>query len=145
MPHPVAPRSALPEAAPLTLPDAGSPRPAVLRGRIGSGFAPVPHRYHLYLCAQCPLSRSVSRALVLLDLEGSVPRTLLGPDPGDPDDPGRAALRRAYEAAGHRHPAPSTAPALCDTWSGRVVTNHTPDILDGLLRLSTEPAFRGAP
>ncbi|MFD9337481.1 hypothetical protein ACFWBF_24200 [Streptomyces sp. NPDC060028] len=168
------PRPALPQAPESVTPQAGAgaasagpvavpvpparlsrtgPAP-VLRGRIGAGFSPVPHRYRLYLSAGCPLSLSVSRALVLLGLEGSVATTLLAADSGasagasadpsaDPSD-GHAALRRAYEATGHHHAGPLAVPALCDTWSGRVVSNHTPDILDDLCRLSADPAFREA-
>ncbi|MFD9355364.1 hypothetical protein [Streptomyces sp. NPDC060031] len=126
---------------PAHLPRTG-PAP-VLRGRIGTGFSPVPHRYRLYLSAGCPLSLSVSRALTLLGLEGSVATTLLGADSAAPSA-GHAALRRAYEATGPHHAGPLVVPALCDTWSGRVVSNHTPDILDDLCRLSADPAFRAA-
>ncbi|MFD3328169.1 hypothetical protein [Streptomyces sp. NPDC058701] len=117
-----------------------APAPAP-RGRIGAGFSPVPHRYHLYLYADCPRSARVAEALARLGLRDSVAATVLG---ADPDAPGHTALRRAYEAAGHPDAGPSDVPALCDTWSGRVVSNHTPDILDDLRLLAAHPAFRTA-
>lgn len=116
------------------------PAPA-LRGRIGAGFSPVPHRYHLYLYAGCSRSARVAEALARLGLTDLVAATVLG---ADPDAPGHAALRRAYEAAGHHYDGPSGIPALCDTWSGRVVSNHAPDILDDLRLLAAHPAFRSA-
>ncbi|WP_411106569.1 hypothetical protein [Streptomyces sp. cmx-4-9] len=116
-----------------------------LRGRLGTGFSPVPHRYHLYLSAGCPRSFRVLTSRALLDLKGSVATTVLGPDAGAPEDTAAyAALRRAYEAAGHHFDGPLTVPALCDTWSGRVVSNHTPDILEDLRLLAAHPAFRAA-
>ncbi|MFE6844225.1 hypothetical protein [Streptomyces sp. NPDC057686] len=107
----------------------------VLRGRIGAGFSPVPYRYRLYLSAACPGSLRVSAALARLGLEGSVATTVLGPPAS------YTALRRAYEAAGHYDGA-LAVPALCDTWSGRIVGNDTDDILDDLRRLRAHPAFR---
>ncbi|MET9606817.1 glutathione S-transferase family protein [Streptomyces sp. NPDC006512] len=104
------------------------------RGRIGAGFSPAPHRYHLYLSTGCPRSLRVETALALLGLTGSVGSTLLGPPAT------HAALRRAYEAAGHHYDGALAVPALCDTWSGRVVSNHAPDILDDLaVRLAGRP------
>ncbi|MFG2619551.1 cell envelope biogenesis protein OmpA [Streptomyces sp. NPDC048507] len=110
-----------------------TPLPAP-RGRIGAGFLPVPYRYHLYLAEGCPRSRRVRTALALLGLTGSVGTTTLGAPAS------LAALRRAYEAAGHHYDGTLAVPALCDTWSGRVVSNHTPDILDDLaVRLAGRP------
>lgn len=104
------------------------------RGRIGSGFLPVPHRYHLYLAEACPRSRRVRTAVALLGLADSVGTTVLAAPASN------AALRRAYEAAGHHYDGTLAVPALCDTWSGRVVSNHTPDILDDLaVRLAGRP------
>ncbi|MEU9415663.1 cell envelope biogenesis protein OmpA [Streptomyces sp. NPDC051000] len=108
----------------MTLPRT-APVPAP-RGRIGSGFSPDPRRYHLYLSAGCPRSLRVTTALRLLGLADSVGTTVLG------DPASHAALRAAYEAAGHHYDGTLAVPALCDTWSGRVVSNHTPDILDDL-------------
>ncbi|MFD5934553.1 glutathione S-transferase C-terminal domain-containing protein [Streptomyces sp. NPDC060333] len=108
----------------ITLPRT-APAPA-LRGRIGSGFSPDPRRYHLHLAADCPRSLRVTTTLRLLGLADRVGTTVLG------DPASRAALRAAYEAAGHHYDGTLTVPALCDTWSGRVVSNHTPDILDDL-------------
>ncbi|MFD3804053.1 hypothetical protein ACFWSF_19500 [Streptomyces sp. NPDC058611] len=125
--------------SPTVLPRTG-PAPA-LRGRIGAGFSPVPHRYHLYLYAGCPRSARVAETLARLGLTDSVAATVLG---ADPDAPGHTALRLAYEAAGHHYDGPSAVPALCDTWSGRVVSNHAPDILDDLRLLAAHPAFRTA-
>nr|WSX52881.1 hypothetical protein OG409_30525 [Streptomyces sp. NBC_00974] len=110
-----------------------------LRGRIGAGFSPVPHRYRLYFAADdCPSCLGVAAALAGLGLRDAVAVTVLRPgrDTAEHD-----ALRRAYEAAGHRDDGTLTVPALCDGWSGRVVSNHTPDILEDLRRLSTHPAF----
>ncbi|MGW5852499.1 hypothetical protein ACWFQ8_32005 [Streptomyces sp. NPDC055254] len=120
------------------------PAPA-LRGRIGTGFSPVPHRYHLYLRVGCPRSARVREALALLGLEDFVTTTVLGEGPEARDTPGYAALRLAYEAAGHHFDGTLTVPALCDTWSGRIVTHHTPDILDDLRLLAAHPAFRAGP
>ncbi|MFD7261558.1 hypothetical protein [Streptomyces sp. NPDC059874] len=116
------------------------PAPA-LRGRIGTGFSPVPHRYHLYLSAGCPRSEQVMGALTLLGIEDSVGATVLG---ADTEGPGYAELRLAYEAAGHHFDGDLTVPALVDTWSGRVVSDHAPDILDDLRLLAPPQAFRTA-
>uniref|UniRef100_A0AAU2JK87 GST N-terminal domain-containing protein n=1 Tax=Streptomyces sp. NBC_00049 TaxID=2903617 RepID=A0AAU2JK87_9ACTN len=115
-----------------------APSPA-LRGRIGAGFSPVPHRYHLYLSAGCPRSLQVSAELGLLGITDSVAATVLG---AAPEGPGHTALRLAYEATGHHFDGTPDVPALVDTWSGRVVSNHTPDILDDLRFLGAHPAFR---
>ncbi|MCJ0870641.1 hypothetical protein [Streptomyces sp. AP-93] len=117
--------------------------PKVLRGRIGTGFSPEPHRYRVYVAADdCPHCLGVTAAFADLGLRDTVALTVLRPgsDPG-----GHDALRRAYEAAGHGHDGTLTVPALCDGWSGRVVSNHAPDILEDLRRLSVHPAFRPAP
>ncbi|WP_371614905.1 hypothetical protein [Streptomyces sp. NBC_00454] len=124
-------------------PEAAAPP---LRGRIGAGFSPVPHRYRVFLAADdCPHCRGVAAALAAPGLRDAVAVTVLGIDSGtDSDTSGHQALRRAYEASGHHHDGPLTVPALCDGWSGRVVSNHTPDILEDLRRLSADPAFRKA-
>ncbi|WP_445269146.1 hypothetical protein [Streptomyces sp. DSM 41634] len=134
------------------------PAPA-LRGRIGAGFSPVPHRYRLYLRADCPRSLRVAAALTVLGIEGSVATTVLGTGTGTGTETdtlvgtatgcgteaaGYTALRLAYEAAGHHFDGTLTVPALVDTWSGRVVSDHTPDILDDLHFLAGHPAFRKA-
>ncbi|AWZ07595.1 hypothetical protein DRB96_41955 [Streptomyces sp. ICC1] len=64
--------------------------------------------------------------------------------PGSRGSAAHDELRRAYEASGHHHDGTLTVPALCDGWSGRVVSNHTPDILEDLRRLGTDPEFRTA-
>ncbi|MFJ1647769.1 glutathione S-transferase C-terminal domain-containing protein [Streptomyces sp. NPDC088258] len=111
-----------------------SPRPRRVRSRIGiglaGGFYPAPHRYDLYLSVCCPRSLRVSITLDLLGLGGSVATTLLTHPAGTPD--GFTSLRRAYEATTHRYDGPLTVPALRDRWSGRIVSNHTPDILRDL-------------
>ncbi|MFG3589659.1 glutathione S-transferase family protein [Streptomyces sp. NPDC047990] len=140
-----APRSPSPVTGTVA---AGPPRgTAPLRGhrirsRIGAGpaggFYPAPHRYQLYLSEDCPRSLRISITLGLLGLRDSVTTTLLTAPSGTPD--ARAALRAAYEATWHHYDGPLTAPALCDRWSGRIVSNHTPDILRDLGEL---PGCRG--
>ncbi|MFD9724663.1 hypothetical protein [Streptomyces sp. NPDC059072] len=144
-------RAEPPVAAVAAVPDpsTGSPR-TELRGRIGTGFSPVPHRYHLYLGPDCPRSLRVAAALAALGLEAAVAATVLPADPGhragDAHGAGaHTALRLAYEATGHHFDGTLTVPALVDTWSGRVVSNHTPGILDDLRFLGAHPAFRTAP
>ncbi len=104
------------------------------RDRIGSdltgGFYPAPHRYHLYLARGCPRSQRIMITLRLLDLDDAIGTTFLPPATDSPED--LAPLRAAYETTRHHYDGPLTAPALCDRWSGRVVSNHTPDILDDL-------------
>ncbi|MFJ2828160.1 glutathione S-transferase C-terminal domain-containing protein [Streptomyces sp. NPDC087263] len=111
-----------------------SARPHRFRSRIGvglaGGFYPAPHRYELYLSAHCPLSLRVSITHGLLGLKDSVATTLLALPADTPS--AFASLRGAYEATWHHYDGPLTAPALCDRWSGRVVSNHTPDILRDL-------------
>ncbi|GAA3089997.1 glutathione S-transferase C-terminal domain-containing protein [Streptomyces rectiviolaceus] len=109
-------------------------RPSPIRSRIGAdlagGFYPAPHRYHLYLSAGCPRSLRVSITLDLLGLRDAVTTTLL-----TPDTTAMAALDSLhghYEATEHHFDGPLTVPALCDRWSGHVVSNHTPDILRDL-------------
>ncbi|MEV8097849.1 glutathione S-transferase C-terminal domain-containing protein [Kitasatospora sp. NPDC085879] len=123
---------------PAATPDApAAPGPAV-RNRIGTdragGFYPAPHRYQIYLCPDCPRSLRVAITLDLLDLADSVGAVLLtapaAPAPEGRD--GHAALHLAYQATVHRYDGPPTVPALCDRWTGRIVSNHTPDILRDL-------------
>ncbi|MFJ3517525.1 hypothetical protein [Streptomyces sp. NPDC090131] len=132
MSHTVLPRTVLPRTGPAPAP----------RGRIGAGFSPVPHRYHLYLRAGCPRSLRVTAALTALGLADSITATVLGTDPRAAE---YTALRLAYEATGHHFDGALTVPALVDTWSGRVVSDHTPDILDDLGFLAAHPAFRTGP
>ncbi|MGW6058286.1 glutathione S-transferase C-terminal domain-containing protein [Streptomyces sp. NPDC055189] len=109
--------------------------PAPIRSRIGAdlagGFYPAPHRYHLYLSAGCPRSLCVSITLDLLGLRDSLTTTLLAPDTTD-TTAALDSLRRFYEATEYHFDGPLTVPALCDRWSGHVVSNHTPDILRDL-------------
>ncbi|MFJ2264175.1 glutathione S-transferase family protein [Streptomyces sp. NPDC087844] len=116
------------------------------RGRIGvglaGGFYPAPHRYQLYLSEGCQRSLRVSITLALLGLEDSTVTTVLTRPAETPD--AIASLRRAYEATWHHYDGPLTAPALCDRWSGRVVSNHTPDILRDLADLAERAELRDA-
>ncbi|MFF4386778.1 hypothetical protein ACFY0G_08250 [Streptomyces sp. NPDC001552] len=131
MSHTVLPRTPLPRTSPAPAP----------RGRIGAGFSPVPHRYHLYLRADCLPSQQVTAALAALGLDRSITATVLGTEPRASE---YTALRLAYEATGHHFDGALTVPALVDTWSGRVVSDHTPDILDDLRFLAAHPAFRAS-
>ncbi|RDG38789.1 glutathione S-transferase C-terminal domain-containing protein [Streptomyces corynorhini] len=112
-------------------------RPHRSRSRIGvglaGGFYPAPHRYDLFLSAGCPRSLRVSITLDLLGLGETVATTLLTHPAETPA--GFAALRGAYEATVHHYDGPLTVPALRDRWSGRVVSDHTPDILRDLAGL----------
>ncbi|MFI0961105.1 cell envelope biogenesis protein OmpA [Streptomyces sp. NPDC021080] len=100
---------------------------------IAGGFYPAPHRYELYLSGSCPRSLRIAITLGLLGLRDSVATTLLTDPARTPD--AFTSLRRAYEATEHHFDGPLTAPALCDRWSGRIVSNHTPDILRDLAGL----------
>ncbi|MFF1922586.1 glutathione S-transferase family protein [Streptomyces sp. NPDC058221] len=108
-----------------------------IHSRIGvglaGGFYPAPHRYELFLSARCPRSLRISITLGLLGLQDSVATTLVGHPAETPE--ALASLRSAYEATMHHYDGPLTAPALCDRWSGRIVSNHTPDILRDLAGL----------
>ncbi|MFB7741812.1 glutathione S-transferase C-terminal domain-containing protein [Streptomyces sp. NPDC056132] len=111
-----------------------SPHARRFRSRIGvgaaGGFYPAPRRYDLFLCGSCPRSQRIAITLDLLGLRDSVATTLLTSPAATPE--GYAALRRAYETTGYHYDGPLTAPALRDRWSGRIVSNHTPDILRDL-------------
>ena len=129
------------EMRPAPLPDTGAE--ARIRGRIGPdadhGFHPAPHRYHLYLSLSCPSSLRIAITHRLLGLGESMPLTTLPPIPGP--DGGYAELRPAYEACAHRFTGPARAPMLADRWTGRVVSNHAPDIeCDLALRFRGESA-----
>ncbi|GAB2926124.1 glutathione S-transferase C-terminal domain-containing protein [Streptomyces mayteni] len=106
-----------------------------IRGRIGPdadhGYYPAAHRYHLYLALSCPGCLRIAVTHALLGLEGRISRTLLPPVPDAPGA-GYAALREPYEATAYRYPGPAKAPVLADRWTGRVVSNHTGDILRDL-------------
>ncbi|RKN35117.1 glutathione S-transferase C-terminal domain-containing protein [Streptomyces hoynatensis] len=119
-----------------------TPRPSAaadahaFRGRIGPdanhGFHPAPHRYHLYLSLSCPDSLRIALTHRLLRLGDLMPLTALPPIPAA--DGGYPELRAAYEASTHRFQGPATAPLLADRWTGRVVSNHAPDIECDLAR-----------
>ncbi|MGK5531844.1 glutathione S-transferase C-terminal domain-containing protein [Streptomyces sp. URMC 129] len=107
---------------------------ARFRGRIGPdprhGYYSAPHRYELYLSLSCPGCLRVGVTHALLGLDAVLPLVELPAVPGA--DGGYAALRSAYERTALGHPGPATAPALVDRWTGRVVSNHAPDILRDL-------------
>ncbi|OEV08724.1 glutathione S-transferase C-terminal domain-containing protein [Streptomyces nanshensis] len=107
--------------------------PYSIRTRIGrdasSGFYAVPHRYRLHLSLSCPDCLRIAITHALLRLDDILPLTLL---PEHPDDDGRAALQQMYEATRHGSGRPATVPALSDSWTGRIVSNHAPDILRDL-------------
>ncbi|MGW5619082.1 glutathione S-transferase C-terminal domain-containing protein [Streptomyces sp. NPDC003877] len=107
------------------------------RSRIGrdarSGYYAASRRYRLHLALSCPHSVQIAVAHGLLGLDDTVPVTLL---PAVPDAPGggHRALRPLYEASAHQHPGPAAAPVLSDSWTGRIVSTHAPDILLDLAR-----------
>lgn len=121
--------------------------PRTAHSRIGvglaGGFYPAPHRYEVYLAASCPRSLRISITLGLLGLTNSVATTLLTHPAGTPD--AFASLRRAYEATEHHYDGPFTAPALCDRWTGRIVSNDISDILRDLTSLPSGRGARPAP
>ncbi|GGT78928.1 glutathione S-transferase C-terminal domain-containing protein [Streptomyces lateritius] len=104
---------------------------SVFRGRIGcdvrSGHYAVPHRYRLHLSLSCPRCLRIAITHGLLGLEETLPLVLL---PSTPDTPGGgyAALRPLYEASAHQYAGPAAAPVLSDSWTGRIVSTHVPDI-----------------
>ncbi|MFE6130860.1 glutathione S-transferase C-terminal domain-containing protein [Streptomyces sp. NPDC056437] len=123
-------------AVPLTtVPSPASP--PSFRGRIGcdagSGYYAAERRYRLHLSLSCSHCLRIAVAHSLLGLEETVPVVLL---PAVPDRPqgGHSALHPLYEASSHGHPGPAVAPVLSDTWTGRIVSTHTPDILRDLAR-----------
>jgi putative glutathione S-transferase len=105
-----------------------------IRGRIGSGpasgFYPAPQRYQLYLSRSCPHCLRIAVTHSLLSLADTVPLTVLPalPDAGG----GYTALNSLYEATWHGHTGPAAAPVLSDGWTGRIVSNHAPDIMRDL-------------
>jgi putative glutathione S-transferase len=102
------------------------------RGRIGrdarSGYYAAPHRYRLHLAVSCPQGLEIAVTHSLLGLDDTLPLTLL---PAVPDAPGggHRALRPLYEASSHQYTGPALAPVLSDSWTGRIVSTHAPDIL----------------
>ena len=123
-------------APPMALSDLRPDASTGFRDRIGrelsGGFYPAPHRYHLYLSLGCPRSLRVSITLDLLGLGSSVGTTVLPPPGAAGAGDAVASLRAAYQASRHHYDGPLETPALVDRWSGRVVSNHTPAILDDL-------------
>ncbi|MDT0266428.1 glutathione S-transferase C-terminal domain-containing protein [Streptomyces sp. DSM 44915] len=121
----------------------------LVRERIGSdaksGHYPVPHRYRLHLSLSCADGLRVAITHALLGLADTLPVTLL---PAPPDEgPERAALRAAYQATVHGYQGPASSPALTDSWTGRLVSNHVPDLLVDLslrFRAAGRPELRPA-
>ncbi|MFE5207114.1 glutathione S-transferase C-terminal domain-containing protein [Streptomyces sp. NPDC056600] len=107
------------------------------RGRIGSdarsGYYAAARRYRLHLSVSCPQSLRIAVTHGLLGLGDALPVTLLPAVPDGPDG-GHRLLRPLYEASSHQYPGPAAAPVLHDTWTGRIVSTHTPDILRDLVR-----------
>ncbi|MGW3986248.1 glutathione S-transferase C-terminal domain-containing protein [Streptomyces sp. NPDC004830] len=107
------------------------------RGRIGcdarSGYYAAPHRYRLHLSPSCPHCLRIAVTHSLLGLEDALPVTLLPAVPDTPDG-GHTALRPLYEASSHQHPGPAVAPVLSDSWTGTIVSTHTPGILRDMAR-----------
>ncbi|MER5946285.1 glutathione S-transferase C-terminal domain-containing protein [Streptomyces sp. NPDC001904] len=107
------------------------------RSRIGcdarSGYYAVPRRYRLHLALSCPDCLQIAVTHSLLALDDTLPVTLL---PAVPDAPegGHLALRPLYAASAHQHRGPTLAPVLSDSWTGTIVSTHTPDILRDLAR-----------
>jgi putative glutathione S-transferase len=102
------------------------------RGRIGrdarSGYYAAPHRYRLHLALSCPQGLAIAVTHSLLGLDGTLPLTLLPAVPDAPDG-GHLALVPLYEASSYQYTGPALAPVLSDSWTGRIVSNHAPDIL----------------
>ncbi|MFC9242491.1 glutathione S-transferase C-terminal domain-containing protein [Streptomyces sp. NPDC057136] len=125
----------MPAAPTTTVPSL--PSPPSFRGRIGcdasSGYYAASRRYRLHLSLSCPDCLRIAITHSLLGLEQTLPVVLLPAVPDRPDG-GHSALRPLYEASSHRHPGPAVAPVLSDTWTGRIVSTHTPDILSDLAR-----------
>ncbi|MFI8419914.1 glutathione S-transferase C-terminal domain-containing protein [Streptomyces sp. NPDC085479] len=124
----------MPVVVPNSLLPAGSAAPA-FRGRIGrsadSGHYAVPHRYRLHLAPADPVCLGIAVTHGLLGLDATLPLRLL-PELPDAADGSYARLRPLYEASAHLYTGPAAAPVLADTWTGRIVSTHAPDILRDL-------------
>ncbi|WP_420037132.1 glutathione S-transferase C-terminal domain-containing protein [Streptomyces sp. cg28] len=107
------------------------------RSRIGcdarSGYYAVPRRYRLHLSLSCPDCLRIAVTHSLLALDDTLPVTLLSAVPDGPEG-GHLALRPLYAAGAHQHRGPTPAPVLSDSWTGTIVSTHTPDILRDLAR-----------
>jgi putative glutathione S-transferase len=129
----------LPTTNPHALRPYGSDRPhrplTRFRGRIGRaeecGFRAASHRYHLYVSLGSPRSLRAAVTRDLAGLAGHVGMTVLGPVPGGE---GWEAVREAYEVTEHHYDGPVLVPVLRDGWSGRIVSNHAPHIIEDLGR-----------
>jgi len=130
-----------------TVPSAHRRAAPVFRGRLGrdarSGHYAVAHRYRLHLSTACPDGLRLAVGHALLGLDDACPVTFLPALP-DGHDGGHAVLRPLYEASAHHYTGPALAPVLADDWSGRIVSNHAPDILrdlDRFPRTGRDPLF----
>ncbi|GLW07241.1 hypothetical protein Misp01_23710 [Microtetraspora sp. NBRC 13810] len=104
-----------------------------------SGFRAEPGRYHIYSAWHCPWAHraAIVRKLVGLedvvslsyvdderDARGWAFRERRGPDPVN----GFTLLAQAYEATEPGYPGHISVPTLWDRVTGRIVSNHYPDI-----------------
>ena len=111
---------------------------ARFRGRLGRaegcGFRVAPHRYELFADLGRPRSLRAAITRDLAGLRDVVELTVVRPGP---DGDGLDAARTAYELTEHHYDGPLLVPALRDRWSGRVVSNHAPDVIEDLGRCFT--------
>jgi glutathionyl-hydroquinone reductase len=131
---------------------AGTPRAPRLdldaypfRGRIGDGgeFPAEPGRYHLFISWACPFAHRSAIVRELKGLQDVVGLSVVdplrdgrgwafraGPDLTlDTSGSGFSLLAQAYDATvGGHYEGRVTVPVLWDTRSGRIVSNHYPDI-----------------
>ena len=68
----------------------------------------------------------MSISVDLLGVKDPITITVLARQPAETPE-AFAALRRAYEATARHYNGPLTAPALCDRWTGRIVSNQVCD------------------
>ncbi len=113
------------------------------RGRVtadgSSGFRAEPGRYHVYAAWTCPYAQRVAIVRKLKGLEDVVTlsyvdderdgrgwafRAHRGPDPVN----GFTLLGQAYEATRPGYDGHLSVPVLWDRLTGRIVSNHFPDI-----------------
>jgi glutathionyl-hydroquinone reductase len=111
------------------------PSSPVIRGRIGGdpryGHYPVPRRYRLHLSRTSADCLTIAVTHAVLGLGDTVPVAVLPARPDRQDD-GYRDLEDLYEASSHLHPGPTAAPALSDSWAGRIVSTYAPEIVRDL-------------
>lgn len=106
-----------------------------------SGFPAEPGRYHLYISWACPWAQRTAIARELLGLGEVISLSAVDPirdgrgwafreGDGHGLDPvnGFAFLREAYEATEPGYDGHISVPVLWDKRTGRIVSNHFPDI-----------------